>query len=568
MHTGRISLWVERLTFLLSALWGLSCAGQYAPPGGPIDTTPPEIIRVYPAPLTIHYRGLHIELQFSEYVDRRTVEESIFFSPRIARRKFDWGGRDVSIEFPDSLRPNTTYIMSVGTDVTDRHGNKMAQTFFLPFSTGGKIDSASFSGRVVGNSAQGVTIFAYRVDDGRGDTLNPTQTTPDFLSQTGKDGNFILPFLTRGTYRLMAVRDQYKNFLYDRQVDDYGVLPSDLTLASDSAHINGLQFILTKEDTTPPFVTSVRTLDSNRILMRFSETIDPATLHAQYIKLTDTLSHNDMPINDISFVDDSAIAAEIVTGRLENAKGYRLLAANVQDDYGNAIVVHPPGFIFTAETGPDTLLPSLRMVLPQSGGSIFPWDTIQMTLNRGVGRHAFEEGFALQDSSKHTLKGNFSWQGSAWVSFLPSLPLNFGAAYKIVIPLDSVRGMPDELHLHDSAMTVSFQTFNQSALGSIAGTVFIDSAGAPGRIYVRLLPLAAGGARVRQVAAVSTGEYSFMNVLEGTYQLFAFRDLDGNGRYTYGNPMPYVPSEHFASPGDTLKVRARWPLEGVIVRMK
>ncbi|MBI5464926.1 MAG: hypothetical protein HY966_08250 [Ignavibacteriales bacterium] len=65
----------------------------------------------------------------------------------------------------------------------------------------------------------------------------------------------------------------------------------------------------------------------------------------------------------------------------------------------------------------------------------------------------------------------------------------------------------------------------------------------------------------------SKGAFSFPQVVEGKYVLQSFGDLNGNGEYDTGKPIPFVPSEPLGKQSDTLKVRARWPLEGVRLRL-
>ncbi|HUL44329.1 MAG TPA: Ig-like domain-containing protein, partial [Bacteroidota bacterium] len=256
------------------------CAGQLAPSGGPPDTTPPVVTLSTPAARTLHFQDHTISLSFSKYVDRRSVQESIFFSPSLGSLTYEWGSMDVDIHFNDSLRANTTYVMTLGTDVVDTRGNRMAHAYFLPFSTGEKIDSARISGVVYDANPEGVMIFCYQLNSRIPDTLNPHETKPDYLSQTGKDGSFALPYLAYGTYRIYAIRDQYKNLLYDPQTDQFGTFSRDITLTPDHPVFTGAQFRLTVEDTTPPFLSSAREIDRNHILLKFSEAIDPASVIA------------------------------------------------------------------------------------------------------------------------------------------------------------------------------------------------------------------------------------------------------------------------------------------------
>src|SRR4030042_1867927 len=57
------------------------CAGQVQPSGGPPDTIPPAITRTIPDTNAVRVSTHFFELEFSEYVDRRSVEEAIFISP-------------------------------------------------------------------------------------------------------------------------------------------------------------------------------------------------------------------------------------------------------------------------------------------------------------------------------------------------------------------------------------------------------------------------------------------------------------------------------------------------------
>src|SRR5260221_3050055 len=120
----------------------VGCAGQVQPSGGPVDTTPPLIVASYPQPNALRFKDRKILLKFSKYVDRSSVERSIFFSPPAGVPSYDWSGTDVEISFPDTLRQDRTYILTVGTDVVDlRNHNRMASSFASPFSTSEQVDS-------------------------------------------------------------------------------------------------------------------------------------------------------------------------------------------------------------------------------------------------------------------------------------------------------------------------------------------------------------------------------------------------------------------------------------------
>jgi uncharacterized protein (DUF2141 family) len=544
------------------------CAGQVPPSGGPPDTTPPEIIRSYPLPGALHYRDNRFSLAFSKYVDRSSVEGSMFISPSVGQLTFDWSGTEVEMQFSDSLRPDATYIITIGTDVVDTRKNRMARAFALPFSTGGHLDSASVSGRVFDPAPAGVMIFAYSLYAGNPDTLNPTRSKPDYETQTGKDGTFNLTNLAPGRYRLIAVRDQYRNLLYDPQTDEYGMATTDIALDSLRPRISGIQFQLTREDTTRPFLSSARPIDRSHVLLKFSELMDTTGVRVNNISIDDTASGAKLPVYDFSFMEGSSLAAQIYTADQESSKTYRVRLSGLRDVHANILDTPPGTGIFTGTAVPDTTKPSMKIENVQEGDrGIQPDDSIHAAFSEAIRPLPFERGFSLTDTAKHAVAGGFKWWNSAQVSFVPSAPLALSTPYVLRIALDSMRDLSGN-HLRDSILTRKFSTVDEKTLGSIKGEVRDDSSGARGKIYILAANISNSQVKPRRLVLGSPGPFVLDRVIEGKYTITAFRDADGNGRYSYGTPFPFRPSERFAMFTDTLRVRARWPLEGVVISFR
>jgi hypothetical protein len=212
-------------------------------------------------PGSLSFQGETISLTFDKYIDKTSFQQSCFISPPAGRLAYEWSGKEVEIKLGEKLRDSTTYVLTVGTDVKDTRNNRLAEAFSLAFSTGSSIDSGSVTGNVLDAKPEGVMIYAFRLDRMNPDTLDPSHTLPDYLTQTGTGGRFRLTNLASGRYRILAIRDQYKNLTYDCQIDEYGVLREDVTLGAKKRELEGMNFQLTKEDTTPPVLTSARALD-------------------------------------------------------------------------------------------------------------------------------------------------------------------------------------------------------------------------------------------------------------------------------------------------------------------
>ncbi len=517
-----------------------------------------------PVPGTLNFRERKLSFAFSKYVDRTSFEQSLFISPSLGDVEFDWGGKEVEIVFSDSLRGNTTYIVTIGTDLVDTRGNRLAKAFSLPFSTGDHIDSASISGTVFDPNPVGVMIYAYSLEGP--DTVNPEHTRPQYLTQTGRDGTFILPYLSFGTFRLIAVRDQYKNLLYDRQTDQYGMTTVDVTLSAARPVRTGMQFRITSEDTTAPFLSSVRSRDRTHLLLRFSKSMNPLTALAESVHIHDTLSGSSLGVLDVALAPLPSLEANAVTTAQEDGRGYRLSLGGFKDVHD--LPINPTGNTgdFTGSSTPDTARPTAEYALMRAlQNRAFLDDTIRIDFSKAVRRAVFEPGFSLKESGKNPVPGRFLWWSSEHLSFIPARDLQAGTEYMLSFRLDSVvdysgnRG-PDSTVLHP------FETVEDKSMSSLEGTVVDTAAGAGGKIYLTAAEATGHDLPSRTVILQSPGPFKIANLVEGLYVLSAFRDEDSNGVYSYGLPYPCKHAERFVNYPDTLKLRARWPLQGIVVR--
>lgn len=567
MQRGRSTAVVLLAFLIIVSVIALSCAGQVPPSGGPPDTVPPEIIETYPTPQTLRFNDNVLHFSFSEYVDRRSLEEAFFVSPPLGKLTFEWSGTEVEVQFSDSLRRNTTYIVTIGTDVKDtRNNNRMARSFSLAFSTGDLIDSGQIAGAVFGEKNVGITIFAYLHEGRMMDTLNPSFATPDYLTQTGKDGSFLLPYLRLGTYRLFAVRDEYKNLLYDQQTDEVAVPTSDVELSERTPFVSGIQFQLSREDTSSPFLSSVRSLHARLVLLRFSEPIDTSTLRLSNFQIFDSVSNQSLQCIDVAYTLPASNVF-LVTAPQESLHVYRVELNGIRDTMGNRLLAPAQIPVFTTTILEDTSTPvvSVKSSAP-SLNTLEPNDVVFIEFSEPVRQTAFENGWTLTDSSKQDVPCFFSWTNSMMMTLIPSQPLRYGMKYSLSIVLDSVRDVSGNCFT-DSTQTFLLKTISESSLGSIEGNV-ISTSSVEGKIILTLKPIGRKDIRTYKRILNSPSEFVFQNIPEGKYTLGAFVDRDSNGVYSYGKPFPFHPSEYFTFYPDTLKIRARWPLEGVIVRLR
>ncbi|MBI5471178.1 MAG: Ig-like domain-containing protein [Ignavibacteriae bacterium] len=555
----------------LLALLLLSCAGQMGPEGGPVDSIPPTIIHTEPDTNQVHVNTDQIVLEFSEYVDRRSAEESIFISPPLGELEFDWSGPELTILFADSLRANKTYVVNVGTDVTDlRARNRMAHGFSLAFATGDSIDQGMLKGKVFDAKPEGVLIFGYSLNGISSDTLDPGKLKPDYITQTGKDGNWTLSNLAWGRYRLFAVRDEYRNLLYDKQIDQFGVTTGDFRIDSVRVGVNDIWFRLSQEDTAKPFVTRVQPLDQKRIQVSFSEPVDTVSFRRADISIQDTATGASIDIVLRSLdKPDSSVATLLTVSRLDSAAGYRLIIRGLTDTVGNAIDTSHAGVTFGGTNMIDTLKPSFAVPgIRDSIRNVALDQRFILQFSEPVQPLPMNSAVEIRDSNRTLIASALSWQSAANLRVTTREPLVPNMRFEMRIVLDSLSDFSGNGY-NDSVTVLRFWSLDLRTTGTIDGFVMDpDTTDDRGEIVLTATQLYASPPKTQSQRLKGPGDFHFEHLPEGRYLLDSFRDRDSSRTYSFGKPYPFVTSERFVFFPDTLKVRARWGVEGVNVIYK
>ena len=567
------------LNILLSlgyALLLVSCANQIPPQGGPVDTTPPKIVSTYPAENTLHFSDKHLDFEFDKYVEHRSAEESIFISPHIADLEFDWSGKELEVTFTGGLRKNTTYVVNVGTDVKDLRSppNRLAQAYTFAFSTGADIDRGGIRGKVFpakpADHPEGVMIFAYQLSGINPDTLDPRRQNPDYITQTGLNGAFYLQHLAFGAYRIVAVRDEYRNLLYDTQIDEFGVPARDFFLSVADTLQDDVFMQLGREDTTAPRLVKADPRDMNHLSIEFSEPIDTSAGAHIGLSIVDTISRNQLKVFAVFPNPPSSLSAfTVVTAAQDSTKGYSLTIDNARDLANNPIDTKVNSLAFTGSAAADTLVPRIASTsIQDSSRGVILNPVIQIQFTDAVQPQSFAKAIVLRDTSGMEVPSLQDWLNDASCRILLQGELSSKSSYRLSI--FSENGLDwSGRKFRDSLKVIRFETLDAEALSSIEGTV-VDTNMEESKATIMVM---ADGVDTKVQKSFTTmvnqsGNFYIGQLEEGRYILHAFRDRNLNGKYDAGSPHPFIGSERFNYASDTLKVRARWPLEGVRIELK
>lgn len=220
------------LFVLVAELFGSSCANIVPPNGGPRDSIPPRLISALPRDSTVNFKGERITLTFDEYVDLQDVPNNLIFSPLFQTNpRVEVKGKTITVNFRDSLEPNTTYIFNFGNAIRDFNEGNILKGYTYTFSTGPALDSLELSGRVLLAQTGGIdstlTVVLHR---NLKDSAVYNQT-PRYAVRVDQQGRFRFRNISAGRYAVYAIGDAGTSRKYMRKDQLFAFADSALTVA-------------------------------------------------------------------------------------------------------------------------------------------------------------------------------------------------------------------------------------------------------------------------------------------------------------------------------------------------
>src|SRR5690606_27679024 len=126
------------------------CANIVPPEGGPRHTTAPRLMAARRGDSSVSFTGNRIPFTFDEFIKLENAFQNVMLSP-IPQNSPNVTSRlnTVTVRLRDTLEPNTTYAISFGNTIVDVNEGNPLSNFNYVFSTGPRLDSLTFSGRVI-----------------------------------------------------------------------------------------------------------------------------------------------------------------------------------------------------------------------------------------------------------------------------------------------------------------------------------------------------------------------------------------------------------------------------------
>ena len=201
---------------ILTTLLLASCANRgQGPQGGPRDSIPPVVMKETPLNGTLNFTGKEIVVQFDEYIQLDDVQKNVLISPpQQTPPEVKAIGKKLSVVFQEDLIDSTTYTLDFGPAICDYNEKVPLEGYVFSFSTGDVIDSLAISGKLYDaatlNPMPFVIVGIHRnLSDSALSTIPFTRIT-----RTDSEGNFIIHNIHAGTYRLYALNDISRDYIY------------------------------------------------------------------------------------------------------------------------------------------------------------------------------------------------------------------------------------------------------------------------------------------------------------------------------------------------------------------
>ena len=502
------------MVYPLLLLLLVGCAKVAPPTGGPVDRTPPQVVGHRPvADATAVPLDAAVEIEFSEVMDRERTETGVFTSPE-GELRFRWSGRRLRLDM--DLQAKRTYVITVGTDARDLRGNALEQSFTFAFATGDRLNQGQIAGFVYRDHqpVSGAFVWAYDLEGFQGGF---GRAAPQYRTQSGQDGRYSFARLAASPYRLLAFADENRSREYDP--GEWLALPAgDLEVSeADTARSGDLALVQHVPDEVT--LERVQSVDSRRLLLEFSRTVDPAQVEVELRGLA---------VEELYGAPQDGRKVYARTAEQEAGREYSLARVRVD---GQVLEWRET---VRGAARPDRTPPQLVERFPKED-EIAPGDSLRMVFSEALERST-PAAFWLASDSTQALDGEWRWDGATVLSFLPADPLAPGE-YRLRGHGQSLRDLAG-LALEDSLVEFSFAVLAAEKLAALRGRV--QAVGGPVRVTAQ------SETREYETWMETPGDFVLEGLVPGRYAVHAFADLDGDGKRGHGSLEPFVPAESYA----------------------
>jgi len=201
---------------LLIALMS-QCANVGSPSGGEKDTQAPILVESQPELGALGYNKKQIKFKFDEIVVLKNLNDYFLVSPPMQQTPTVKAyGKELIVEFEDSLQSNAVYTLYFGDAIVDNNEGNPMKDFAFSFSTGNVMDTMRIQGYVVDaetlDPESGIIVGIYANEH---DSAFTTEV-PVRIAKTNPKGYFSVNNVKPGRYIVRALSEVDNDFRYNQ----------------------------------------------------------------------------------------------------------------------------------------------------------------------------------------------------------------------------------------------------------------------------------------------------------------------------------------------------------------
>ena len=583
------------LAVLHAAVLLAGCASIGMPSGGRRDEQPPRFVKANPAPGTRNFKGERVTIDFNEIVNIKDASSVVVSPPSREMPRVSALGRRVTVQFRDTLLPNTTYTIDFGSAIEDNNEGNKLENFSYTFSTGETLDSLRIAGMVLSSSElepmQGQIVGVHRITADSAFTKLPFER----VARTDDRGRFSIEGLAPGQYRLFALADADNNFKYSSPEEEmawHDVLISPTVAegeAVDSIYnlkTETLDTVVTRRrsiylpndillrsfitDRKQPYVAAYTRKDSTRLELTFGaklrrtptfRLIDAPEMKDWYVmersRTNDTIS---LWLSKPSVISRDTLRVEVGYQRLDSLDRYTAWADTLRfvTDRPKPVKGSKAKKKREEEQADTVAPPTPHMAFRLLNGS--PLDVGKPLLIET------EHPVAYIDSAAFRLEER---KDTLWVPVGRIVPQRLDSLNprRLTLQIPSDYGREFKLSIDTIAFRSIYglDTSPQESEIKVRG----ESEYSALRIHLQGMPqgvpafaeLLSGADNIARREPVAGDRADFLNLLPGKYYLRLYLDYNGNGRYDTGDFSEHRQPEQVIYYPKTLNIKQNWEKE-------
>lgn len=276
---GRLTLHLVKYKFTIAAIIIAACASPGVPPGGPVDTQAPEVVKIVPDSGKTGTTPPAVVFRFDEVVSERpsgapSLGSLFLISPRNGDVRVDWHRNELEVRPRKGWRKNTAYTITMLPGLSDLRGNTRNTGAVTTFATGATIPASRITG----------TLFEWTqsrpITRGLIEARLRTDTTLVYLASPDSVGSFVVRNLAPGQYIVRGFSDDNTNRALDPR-ESFDTVGVNLT---DSSSVELYAFV---HDSIGTRLAAVNLRGLDTLDLSFdnplspSQTISPAQIHVR-----------------------------------------------------------------------------------------------------------------------------------------------------------------------------------------------------------------------------------------------------------------------------------------------